>query len=105
MELTSLVLLVVLPAAGAILGLALGRWLYLRALRELQYGLADLEDRLIREVKKRAAQDRWDKTGPDPAEVRALEGELAKGLLPPDEFIRRKQAMIYGPRQVPREGG
>ena len=101
MDILSLLALLFVPAAGAIGGVALGWWFYRSAVRELQYGLAVAEDRLLREVKRRVAQDRWDKGQPEPAELRALEGELTKGLLPPDEFIRRKQRLIYGPREVP----
>lgn len=84
-------ILLVLGAAsvGAAAGLYAGASLLRRAVRELQYGLADLEDRLVREVKKRAALARWD-AGEEPAQPSALKEELKTGFLSPGEFARRK---------------
>jgi len=88
------------------LGLYTGTALLRRRLREVEYGLADLEDRLIREVKKRAALARWE-TEPEPA---ALKEELkanVASLLSPAEFVRRKwQGRGRGPedRKVSGEG-
>jgi len=75
-----------------------------RDVRELQYGLADLEDRLIREVKKRASAVRWDA----PPEPEGVKEELRSGFLHPAEFARRKsmRRMARGPEagQVAEEG-
>jgi len=86
-------ILLVLGAAclGAAAGLYAGATLLRRAVRELQYGLADLEDRLVREVKKRAAMARWE-AGDEPADPAALKDELKGGFLDPAEFARRKSA-------------
>lgn len=66
-------------------------WLLRRQVRELQYGLADLEDRLVREVKKRAAAARWE-AGDEPPDLEAAKTELKTGFLSPAEFARRKSA-------------
>lgn len=86
----------ILLAAGAGLaagctGLYVGTTLLRRTVRELQYGLADLEDRLVREVKKRAALARWD-AGDAPDDPETLKDELKTGFLSPAEFARRKSA-------------
>lgn len=67
----------------------MGTALLRRTVRELQYGLADLEDRLVREVKKRAAMARWE-AGEEPTDPVALKEELRTGFLSPAEFARRK---------------
>jgi hypothetical protein len=51
-----LLLYVVGPLLGGLLGVVLGGRLALRRVVELEYGLAALEERLVREVKKRAAE-------------------------------------------------
>lgn len=76
---------------GAAAGLYAGSWFLRRTVRELQYGLADLEDRLVREVKKRAAAARWEGE-PDPAELKEELKAAAGGFLSPAEFARRKSA-------------
>jgi len=86
---------ILLGPVAALLGAAVGLWastgLLRRGLREVQYGLADLEDRLTREVKKRAALARWD-AGEAPADPETLKDELKTGFLSPTEFARRKSA-------------
>lgn len=86
---------ILLAAAGGLAagcaGLYVGTTLLRRTVRELQYGLADLEDRLVREVKKRAAAARWEQ-GEEPADPEALKQELRTGFLSPVEFARRKSA-------------
>lgn len=78
-------------------GLYVGTALLRRSVRELQYGLADLEDRLVREVKKRAAAARWE-AGEEPADPAALKEEVRTGFLSPAEFARRKrERRIRGP--------
>jgi len=86
-------ILLVLGAAclGAAAGLYAGATLLRRTVRELQYGLADLEDRLVREVKKRAAAARWE-AGDEPVDPAALKDELKTGFLSPADFARRKSA-------------
>ncbi len=86
-------ILIVLGAAmvGAGAGVYATTTLQRRAVRELQYGLADLEDRLVREVKKRAAAARWEQ-GEEPADLEAAKQELKTGFLSPVEFARRKSA-------------
>lgn len=71
---------------GAAGGVYLSTFVLRRAVREVQYGLADLEDRLVREVKKRAAAARWEEP---PAEETITEGVKA-GFLSPAAFARRK---------------
>jgi hypothetical protein len=51
-----LLLYVVGPLLGALTGVVFGGRLALYRVKELEYGLAALEERLIREVKKRAAE-------------------------------------------------
>lgn len=84
-----LALLACMLSGGA--GIYGSSWLLRRQVRELQYGLADLEDRLVREVKKRAAAARWEQ-GEEPIGPDALKEELKGGLLSPAEFARRKSA-------------
>ena len=93
---------------GLLVGAAalyLGTSLLRREVRELQYGLADLEDRLVREVKKRAAAARWE----EPPGPETVKEELQRGFLHPAEFARRKseRRMSRGTedRQIPGEGG
>ncbi len=74
--------------AGAAVGLYASTGLLRRAVRELQYSLADLEDRLTREVKKRAAAARWE----EPPDQEIVREELRTGFLHPAEFARRKSA-------------
>jgi len=74
--------------AGAAVGLYASTGLLRRAVRELQYGLADLEDRLTREVKKRAAAARWEAD----VEPETAKDELRSGFLHPGDFARQKSA-------------
>ncbi len=84
-------LLTFAPGASFLLGLYLGSWYLRRAVRELQYGLADLEDRLIREVKRRAVATRWEVEAADKEKLsEELKAEVGKSFLKPAEFIARK---------------
>ena len=90
-------LLILAPGASFLVGLYLGSWYLRREVRELQYGLADLEDRLLREVKRRAATMRWDAEG-EPAKLKdELESHLkGTGFLTPGEFVRKKWGGRHG---------
>lgn len=94
-------LLVGLSGLGFLIGLYLGSWYLRRAVRELQYGLAALEDRLIREVKRRAVRDRWDREENqdvmDPAAaVAEMKARLGPGFLSPVEFVKKKWGGRHG---------
>ncbi len=91
MELIWILLAASAGLAAGCAGLYVGSTLLRRTIRELQYGLADLEDRLVREVKKRAAAARWEQ-GEEPADLEAAKKELKTGFLSPAEFARRKSA-------------
>lgn len=74
-------------------GLYLGTRHLRRELSELRYAVADLESRLITEVKRRAAAARWE-AEPSAVELtQELEGSIkGRGFLSPTEFLARKRA-------------
>lgn len=93
-------LLVGLSGASFLIGLYLGSWYLRRAVRELQYGLAALEDRLVREVKRRAVRDRWDREGDQDLEpaaaVEEMKRTLPPGFLSPVDFVKKKWGGRHG---------
>jgi len=93
--------ILLVPLAGLMgvsVGLYAGTSLLRRSVRELQYGLADLEDRLVREVKKRAAAARWEAEGDDTDKLKAeLETHAKTGaFLSPADFVKKKWGGRHG---------
>jgi len=79
MGLLDALLLVALPVAAALGTLYLGSAYVRRELGQLRYDLAIVEDRLLREVKRRAAEARWNEEGAGPpADVNAAIAEIRK---------------------------
>lgn len=56
---SDLLLVVAVAGASGVGGASLWYWGVRRALRHLEHEVADLDGRLIREVKRRAAEARW----------------------------------------------
>lgn len=91
------------PGGSFLLGLYLGSWYLRRNVRELTYAVADLEDRLIREVKKRAASSRWEGEADLTKELtNSYQAQAPDPKLDRQEFIRRKWGgrMKGGPREI-----
>lgn len=100
MDIAYFLLLALAPLVGAALGVVLGRLAVLREIRDLQYGLAQCEARLISEVKRRAADTRWRQDEPADVEAQVKElRDLVTGQEDERGFVKGKEGGIYrGPR-------
>lgn len=95
-------ILVCLAIVGGYAGYRIGAWSVYRRLKDLALDLAAVEDRLLREAKRRGALERWEreeaKEAPTPAEAA---NELRNLIVGHDDggFIRGKEGGVYrGPR-------
>ena len=102
MWMVDLLWLVMLPFAAGGGAVYLMSWGLRRALRNMQHDLAVVEDRLLREVKRRAAETRWSEEGAaPPADVEGAIKEirrLAVGQVDDRGFLQGKEGGVYGPR-------
>jgi len=81
MWIPGLILSVLLSFAAGWGGARLALWHFNRRLRDCQYDIAAVDDRLLREVKKRAAEERWSKEpAAPPADVDEAVKEI-RGLV------------------------
>lgn len=91
-------LLVLLALCAGVGGLYIGTRHLRRELSELRYAVADLEGRLLTEVKRRAAAARWD-VEPSTGELKDELESKVKGFMTPLQFAARKRARRAGGTQ------
>lgn len=90
--------LVVLPVCAGVGGAFLGSWYVRLQIKRTQYDLAVLEDRFMREVKRRAAEARWTQPGEPPADVEAAVKELRALAIGEEDgkgFKQGKEGGVY----------
>lgn len=102
MDWLSIGLLFVVSCAAGGIGSLLGRFQLWRAVRQVRLGLADMEDRLISETRRRAARTRWDGEKDTMDELRQLYEQGPARAPAPEPWWRRHGIQA---RKVPPETG